>query len=190
MRRHIAIPILLLLSACAGFTLVPADKPQKMGFYTVTPSSEWNRVANLGGNQELWTIDGPLLQSLRFFNGIEDESPLLPPAPGNKKEKFPVFRSTMTASEVQELTVDTMARAGFADVQATDLAPAPFGGLPGFRFSMDMTTGEGLDFQGLATGTVKDDKLYLIVYTGASQHYFPVHLEAVERVLASIETNS
>ncbi len=192
MRKYIALPILLLLSACSGigYTLVPADKPQKMGFYTVTPSSEWNRYARTGGGHERWTIDGFMLQNLRFFNGIEDGKPLLPPAPGRKKEKLPVFRKAMTASEIQEFTVDTFARAGFADVRATGLAPARFAGLPGFRFSMNMATSEGLDFQGLVLGVVKDDRLHLIVYTGASQYYFPAHLEAVEQILASIETSS
>lgn len=188
MRKYTAISILLLLAACSNFTLAPADKPQKVAFYTVTPDATWNRASPTAGNQEIWTIDGPLLESLQFFSGIKDGKPLLPPAAGAKK-KHPVFRKAMTASEVQELTVDTMAQTGFADVRSTSLVPASFGELQGFRFAMDMTTGEGLDFQGLALGTVKDDRLYLIVYTGASQHYFAAHEEKVERIFASIRTN-
>ena len=53
---------------------------------------------------------------------------------------------------------------------------------------MSYTSSEGLWFDGLAVGATIDDKLHLIVYTGARQYYFPKYRDEVERMIGMIET--
>jgi hypothetical protein len=72
-------------------------------------------------------------------------------------------------------------------VEATDLRPAGFGSLSGFRFDFRFLSGEGLEREGMVLGTIHKEKLYLIVYTGARQYYYSTYKEEVERIFHSIE---
>jgi hypothetical protein len=93
----------------------------------------------------------------------------------------------MTESEVMEFVADSFAAAGAQKIETRNLAPAPFGPLAGFRFDMTFQSENGLDKLGTVLGTLKDGELYLIIYSAAAQHYYPLHKPAVEKLLASIQ---
>jgi hypothetical protein len=150
---------LLLLAACARYSLVPPGSHEIGDAYTVQTSIAWSETS--AGPAELWTVDGPSLED-------------------------PRFGGRMTASEVMEFVVDSLALAGAANVATTDLRPTKFGRLEGFRFELAFLDVDGLEYDGLAAGAVADEKLNLILYTGARAYYFPKYKSQVERLIASV----
>ena len=176
----------LLLSACTHYTLLEPQRHQVSAVYSVEPQIQWSRVKT--GAIEEWTVDGPILQAVLFFDGVKDGDPLVPTY--GKNQKRPLFRAGMNATEVQEFVVDSMSAMGFTDVRAENLRPFQFGSLPGFRFELHYLSADGLELNGIAAGTTGDDRLYLILYTGTRSHYFDKHKADVERMLQTIQTSS
>jgi hypothetical protein len=187
MRRIAIIAVLLsTLAACAHYSLVKATKQEIGGAYTVEAQIDWNKYAD--GKVETWTADGPGLEALRFFKGLDDGDALfVRPVGASTEIVFPTYRIGMTASEVMEFVVDSLGRAGATDLEARGLQPAQFGSVQGFRFELTFATASGLEMSGLAAGAVIGDALHLILYTGARVYYFPKYRNNVERLLGSIE---
>jgi hypothetical protein len=193
-RGIILLAIVFLLSACAHYTLVEPAKRDMGGGYSVEPQIAWNR--SVQGKVEIWTIDGPALEAIHFFNGIDDGQTLFP-AYGKQKEKLPKFKKDMTANEVLEFIVDSIMAPGIQSpvgpnmkgtgAQTIHLRPFKFGTHPGYRFELSFLSQEGLEYEGFVVGTIKDDKLYLICYTGTRQYYYPKYKESVEQIIASID---
>lgn len=181
------IPILMsvLLSGCAAWTLVEGDRQLVAGHYTVAPQISWSRFKQ--GNVELWTVDGPALQAVRFFDGLGDGDELFPTVQDDSR---PSYRSGMTESDAREFIVHSIERAGAANVDTKNLRPWRFGGRDGFRFEMTFLDAGGLEMNGLVAGTMDGGKLFLIMYTGARAHYFPRLVPQVERVLDSIQVKT
>ena len=182
-RRAAFLFLCALLGACAQITLVEPKRHKIGDAFSVEAQIAWNRFP--ADKTEVWTVDGPRLQALRFFKGVEDEEPLLE---ASEDAKLPLFRATMTPNEVMELVVDTFSRSGASQVEARGLRPADFGDAPGFRFEFTFLDGEGLETEGMASGAVIEDRLYMILYTGSRVHYFPKHKNQVDKLLDSVET--
>src|SRR5262245_11992667 len=170
------------LAACTTYGSVGLENRKIAGVYSVSPQIQWNRYTD--GDLEVWTVDGPLLNALQFTSALGDGDALYDIA---GREEMPRFRSNMSESEVMEFVVDSLAAAGAQKVEETGLAPASFGQRPGFRFDLAYQSGDGLDKLGSVLGMLKDGKLYLIIYTGAAQHYYPKYKAAVEALFASIQ---
>lgn len=185
-RSIFSILVILFLSSCTHYTLLEPQRHQVSSVYSVEPQIQWSRVKT--GAIEEWTVDGPILQLVRFFDGVKDGDSLFPTY--GKNQKRPLFRAGMNATEVQEFVVDTMSAIGYADVRAENLRPFQFGSLPGFRFELQYLSAEGLERNGIAAGTTSGEKLYLILYTGTRSHYFDKHKPHVERMLQTIQTSS
>jgi len=183
MKRTIAALLCMMLgTGCAtAYSLVEPRRAPIGDLYTVEPQIPWS--AAKAGKMELWTVDGPALQAIRFINGLTDGDALFG---GRDKEKRPKFRKAMTPTEIMEFVVDSLASSGLQKVEATNLRPEPFGDVPGFRFEMRFVYGGGLEGQGLVVGAVAKEKLYLIMYTGARAHYYAKHEEDVERLVRSV----
>lgn len=194
--RGIILPaIVFLVSACAHYTLVEPAKRDMGGGYSVEPQIVWNRSAQ--GKIEIWTIDGPALAAVHFFNGIGDGQNLFPfYGKSTRKAKLPKFNKNMTASEVQEFIVDSMMapyRRSLVGpnmigtgVQTFHLRPFKFGSHPGFRFELSFLAEEGLEYEGFVVGAIKAEKLYLICYSGTREYYYPKYKETAEQIIASI----
>jgi hypothetical protein len=183
-RKIIVLSALFLVTACVPPIVVTApQEPIQVGFYSVTPQIEWNR--EMVSPRENWTVDGYALQALRFF-AVPDGATMSGRV--DPEGKAPAFRKAMLPNEIQEFFVETAAAAGWANVKPGGLKPAKFGSLPGFRFSFTMVEEDGLEYEGMVIGVVKDDALHLILYSGTRLHYFPKHKAAVERLFASIRT--
>ena len=177
----------VLLSGCAAWTLVDTHRQTIAGRYSVSPQIRWSQLAQ--NNMELWTVDGPALQALRFFRPVDDGEPLFSPPAGAGADDMPAFRSSMTPTEIQELVVHSIERSGAARVRASGIRPWLFGELQGFRFDLEFLNSTGLEMRGLLSGVVDDGQLLLIAYTGTRVYYFPKYLPAVEGVLESIDTS-
>jgi len=64
----------------------------------------WSAFAR--GEPATWTIDGVVLQRLRFIGGIEDGQPLL--ASPTLVDRRPRFRTALTPPEVPELVAESL----------------------------------------------------------------------------------
>lgn len=183
MTRKIAVlAILLLATACVpSIVATPPQEPIQIGFYSVVPQTEWNRPMMI--RSEIWTVDGFALQSLRFLEVADGQT-----LSGNEdpEGKAPVFRKSMLPNEIQEFIVETLAAGGWANVKPKGLKPAKFGGLPGFRFSFGMLSEDGLEYNGVVLGTVREGTLHVIAYVGTRLHYYPKYAKDVEKLFASI----
>ncbi len=181
-RFLLTIGAAMLLVGCANkYTLVEPHPTTIGNFYTIEPQIPWS--ATQEGKAVLWTIHGPALEGLRFLTGIGDGDPL---SERKDREKSPKFRKGMTAIEIKELVVDTLAAANATKIQTNNLKPFQFGGQRGFRFELTYLVDNGLEKAGLVVGSVIEERLYLIAYTGARAHYFPKHRDHVERIIESI----
>ena len=196
----------LLISGCAHYTLAPPERRPIGDLYSVESRMAWSRADE--GGIEVWTIDGPLLEALRFVS-LKDGDTLIPSA--DKDAKVPRFRSHMTPNEVAEFFVASLKSVtgridthklskGMVDVQGItaggidastmeirDLRPADFGSLPGFRFDFDFLSKEGLEREGTALGAIYEGRLLLLVYTGTREHYFEKYRHEVEQVFSSVQ---
>ena len=173
-----------MLTGCAPFTLVEPNRTQIGDLYTVEPQIPWSEATS--DKTQIWTVDGPMLEELRFVNGIQDdEAPF--EVKGKEEDKNPKFRKGMTFLEIKDLVVDGLAVSGAQKLETRNLKPVKFGSHDGFRFEFDFLTEEGLEKAGLTVGSIVNEKLYLITYTGARTHYFPKYKDHIEKIIDSIQ---
>lgn len=178
----------LFLAGCAQYSLVKAGSVKGVGKgMQVAPRIDWSMSKN--NNIVTWTVDGPILQKMFFFPGVEDGKPLLK-LTRDDDQKMPVFSSTMTPIEVMDLIEATLSRMKAQSIKQEKIAPAPFGKLAGFRLNFSFVSEEGLDYKGFAAGTIHADKLYLILYTGTNVVYYDKCIEEVESIVESVEIRS
>lgn len=168
----------------------PGQATRAADHYRVATDIEWSRIHQR--QLELWTVDGLQLQQLRFYRALEDGDTLLPEprrvhvAP--QDDRRPRYRDWMRAHDVMGLVADTLAQSGAVKIRTHGLEPADFGDLPGFRFALAFASPGGLDYRGVALGTIDTrSRLHLILYTGADPHYFDAYREEVDRILQSVE---
>jgi hypothetical protein len=197
---------LLLIGGCAQYKMVPAERRTVGDLYSVKSSVAWSQGDE--GGIPIWTVDGPLLEALRFVT-LKDGDTLFPSA--DKDAKLPRFKAHMTPNEVCEFFVGSMKslsggidthqlakgmvlpasiRAGSlnaASINVKNLRPADFGKLPGFRFDFSFLSQEGLERQGLAAGSIHEGRLLMMVYTGTAEYYFNRHKQEVEAIFSSVE---
>lgn len=186
MQRFVrALAGLFFLAGCAGGPVVGPGQAWIDGVYRVDPQIRWSRFSQR--NVEIWTVDGLPLQAIYFIHGIKKDAPLLgSPAPEAQKSR-PRFSPEMTPNEIMEFVVDSLARAGYAQLQAHNLRPERFGRASGFRFELTFLFRDGLEGQGLVVGAVIAERLQLIVYLGTREYYYPKHIGDVEKIVQSIE---
>lgn len=188
MKKSFSIPgicllFVFLLGGCAQYSLVKAGSRTNVGnVFSVDPQIDWSMYSR--NDILLWTVDGPILEKVYFFPGIEHGKPLLNAA---NDKKMPVFASTMTPIEVMDLVEATLARLKALAIKKENLKPAPFGKHEGFRFTFSYVSEDGLNYKGFAAGTIKDQKLFLIMYTGTNLFYFDKYVEKVEKIVNSVE---
>lgn len=181
-RAALFLMLLILLAACGRFTLVEPGRRSIADFYTIESQIEWSRISD--SEAELWTVNGPALDAIRFFGALHDGD-IMFEAVGD--EKLPSYRPDMKPNDVMELVVDSVAREGANEVEGAALQPFKFGDRDGFRFEMTLLSPEGLEMRGIVVGLQTESDLYLILYTGTAMYYFPKYKPAVEAIIASIE---
>lgn len=180
----------LAAALLAGCSNLLRDNPNEIeDAYRVDPQIEWSRQQ--GGKLQIWTVDGPLLEQLRLYAGIEDGDTLFPvaraQAVGPQGEYWPEYRQGMRAHDVMELVTATLQQSGLVDVVARRIRPVAFGSRPGFRFDLRFESENGLAYRGLAAGMITEDQdLHLILYMGAQSYYFGAYEAVVRRLMDSV----
>ena len=181
-RFSLILAFALMLAGCTYYSLVPRGKTEIGGTYFVNSGILWSKATE--GKSEIWTVDGPGLQELRFVNGLTDGDKLFPK---EKQGKMPEFKSDMSFLEIMEFIETSATAVGVVGISSRDFRPYKFGSLDGFRAEFSFTTEDGLLRDGFVVGTKKDKKLYLILYSGARLHYYPKHKGDVESIVQSIK---
>lgn len=195
--KAVAVGMTLSLSGCVAYSIVPpAPTSVGKGSMTVTPTSAWNKVpsfmsatggASINPKAEVWTLDGPMLNQLTFYGGIKSGEGLFK-LPSRADTKAPLFNATMLPQEVVEF-VEKSYRVQTASpiFNITNLKPTTFSSLQGFQFDFDFTTQDEVRRKGRAAGAVKNGLLYLIVYEGATVHYFDRNLAEFDSLISSAQ---
>lgn len=189
MRFVAVIALALLIGACTQYALVQPQRVTVKDALIVEPDIAWNKVnqQDISGrsNTEIWTADGPLLNTLTFFAGIEDGKPLfVQTAEQEKRDKLPVFRSSMTSTDIMELVESTYAKASQSSLTKTrELRPEKFAGKDGFRFDMTYVGKDEVDREATAVGMVHEGRLYMIVYQGTRLYHHGLRRAQAERII-------
>ncbi len=182
MRRTASVvAVVVVLTGCATYSLIEPRRTAIGRHYTVEPQMPWSSATV--GKIEVWTVDGPSLQAMRFVKGLQDGEVLLP---GKDEDKRPKFKKSMTPTEIMEFVVDSIALAGGEKVRGANLRPQKIGAVEGFRFELSFIPKGGLENEGMVMGAVVKEQLHLIMYTGVRAHFYSKFREPVERVIESI----
>jgi hypothetical protein len=181
-RLSLIFPLILLITGCTYYSLIPRGKIEIGGVYTIRSEIPWSKASQ--GNTEIWTVDGPGLQELRFVNGLSDGDLLFKNA---TQGDLPEYKSDMSFLEIKEFIETSATAVGVVGITSRNFRPFKFGLLDGFRAEFSYTLKDGLFREGFAVGAKKENKLYLIIYSGTRLHYYPKNLEDAEFILRSIQ---
>ena len=182
---------MLLLAGCASYTLIKPERQTVGDVISVQPGVEWNKLGmhEYQGKIEVWTLDGPMLNTLMFFTGVPDGEPLFTVRTQTaQQEKPPVFRATMNAIEIQELLEATAARYFQTTiVEGRALKPTPLANGQGFRFETRIVGRDEVERDGVFVGTIRNQKLYGAWFQGAKLHYYARYLPEFDNLVASAQ---
>ena len=177
------------LTSCASISLVKPGTVEIENTYTVETNTAWNRMS--GQVDDLWTLDGPLVQAIYFYTGIEEgenifQNPGSDNGPDAKYKNMPKFKKGMTAFDISEMVVATLAQSKASDIQVVSLTKAEFGNRDGFRFELRYKDAESLERKALVFGTAQNDRLHLILYQAPAIYYFDRDKARVEQIFKSV----
>ena len=99
---------------------------------------------------------------------------------------MPTYRGDFSLSETADFIIASLERYGANQIKASKIRPAKFGSSDGIRFEFIYLTEEGLESDGIATAATIADELFVVIYSGTHEYYFPKYRNQVERLLASI----
>lgn len=189
-RVTLFLGILLLGGCTALFSLVPPERQTVGDTISVQPGMKWNKITshNYQGKVEVWTLDGPTLNTLVFFTGVPDGEPLFTRRAmgGGQGEKPPVFKATMNPVEIQELLEATVARFFQTTIaEGRNLKPVPIAEGKGFRFETRMMGRDEVERAGVFVGTIRNQKLYGAWFQGAKLYYYDRYLPEFDQMVAS-----
>jgi len=179
-----AVLVLALLTAgCAGpyRVSVPGERVD-LGLYSVDPQIHWNMASNRIWQD--WTVHGYAIHELSIVNGLKDGEALYPRL--QRKENAPVFRSTMAPEDVAIFIDSTLEFMGAKQLKKSPPRPQPFGLLTGGRVEVEYLDGGELEVKDLFVWVIHSQRLHLIRYRGAKEHYYAKYLDVVEKLIASI----
>lgn len=177
--------VVFVLVGCAHYSLItPRESISVADSFSVKTNIAWSMAKENG--LVIWTADGPVLQELIFFPGIVSGSPLIK-IQGQDSKKMPTYGSSMTFLEIVDLIEATFSKLNFYKFEKQNLKPQVIGEEEGFRFDFTYVSKEGLDYKGFAAGAIKNQKLYLVLYTGTSLHYFEKYASEADYIINNLK---
>jgi hypothetical protein len=187
----LALALLLLLSACAstgpGGRLQPAGTTTVFDM-TLTSDLDWARIK--AHRNEMWTIDGLLLNRLMIFSNVAPGEHVFQRAKERRsRPDGPWFRAGMRLDELEQLVVDGLVDQDWVGVTAHDPRPHDFGGVEGLRFDLHMTHPDGLVYEGTAAVVEHEGKLTVLVWLAPKEHYYGRDIVAVNAMLDGVRFN-
>jgi len=185
MKRIAALLAVFLCAGCTIYSLVNPGRVEIGNTFAVHPDFSWSKFEF--GKNETWTVDGMGLQSIQFTKGIKDGDTLYEPRFVKETSPMPEFDKNMSPIEIKDFIIATSTAVGALNIVETNFQPIKLASIDAFRAEFSYTMEDGLDRQGFAIGFVREEKLYVIMYSGAKLHYYGKHKDDVERMLNTIE---
>jgi len=192
LRRLAAVAIVLGLSACTAYSLVP-PMANDVANFRVEPDIAWNKANKLRVDSSAalasWTADGPGLNNVIFIGGVKDGTPVLTVQgdTGGTKDAL-VFRKDMSPSEIVELWEAAITKLNQTSIaKASNIQPTQFGGMPGFKFEFSYTNKDEVERSGLGYAAVKDGRLYMIFYSGTKLHHYGLRLASAQKMMETAQ---
>ncbi len=186
--RHwmIAIMAMLLLVGCAsGGPLVRPGTNTIGSNLVIDAGMEWTRMSAY--REQLWTIDGPQLNSLHLIPSIrEGEFIFLGQRQTRRRPDGAFFHRGMRADEVRDLVADGMRAAGAVNVTASALRPGTFAGREGLRFELSMSTSDGLMYRAMVAAFEHEKGLALAMFYAPAEYYYPRDQAKVSAMLDTL----
>ena len=172
-RGLIVAALTLLLAACAsGGPLVTPGRTTAGGNLSIEAGMEWTRMG--GMREQLWTIDGPQLNSLHLIANVrEREFIFLGERQTTRRPDGAFYHRGMRADELRDLIADGMRAAGAVNVVASNLRPVDFGGREGLLFEMAMDNQAGLKYRAMAAAFEHENGLALALFYAPAEYYYP-----------------
>ena len=185
-RGLIVAALTLLLAACAsGGPLVTPGRTTAGGNLSIEAGMEWTRMG--GMREQLWTIDGPQLNSLHLIANVrEREFIFLGERQTTRRPDGAFYHRGMRADELRDLIADGMRAAGAVNVEASNLRPVDFGGREGLRFEMAMDNESGLKYRAMAAAFEHEKGLALALFYAPAEYYYPRDEAKVNAMLDSL----
>lgn len=173
MHAIIVVVLALLLAACAaGGPLVTPGTQRIGGNLSIDAGMEWTRMQ--GMREQLWTIDGPQLNSLHLIPSVrEREFIFLGERQTKRRPDGAFYHRGMRPDELRDLVIDGMRASGAVNVTASNLRPVDFGGREGLRFELAMDNEAGLKYRAMAAAFEHDKGLALALYYAPVEYYYP-----------------
>ena len=165
--------LIALLGACAsGGPLVTPGRTTAGGGLSIDAGMEWTRMG--GTRDQLWTIDGPTLNSLHLIARVrEREFIFLGERQTTRRPDGAFYHRGMRADELRDLIADGMRAAGAVNVVASNLRQVDFGGREGLRFEMAMDNQAGLKYRAMAAAFEHENGLALALFYAPAEYYYP-----------------
>ena len=178
--------LIALLGACAsGGPLVTPGRTTAGGGLSIDAGMEWTRMG--GTREQLWTIDGPTLNSLHLIARVrEREFIFLGERQTQRRPDGAFYHRGMRPDELRDLIVDGMRAAGAVNVEASNLRPVDFGGREGLRFEMAMDNESGLKYRAMAAAFEHEKGLALALFYAPAEYYYPRDEAKVSAMLDSL----
>ncbi len=195
MRRLVLTFAWLLLQGCMSnqFSIIQPGHHAFGSFTVQAADAGWNRAPqqltpHLYGGSQLWTRDGPLLDSLTLLPGIPDGGYLF--VSPSKSNIYPVYRAGMLPNEIAELLESSLVRLNGPEVVVSScgLRPHRVAGMQGLLVDLQLSGNDEPSRRGRAMAFVQDGELYALIYLAAWPHYAEKHLEASIAVMNSVES--
>ena len=173
MRAVIVVVLVLLLAACAAGGPLVTPGPQRIGSQlTIEAGMEWTRTQGL--REQLWTIDGPQLNSLHLIPVVrEREFIFLGERQTKRRPDGAFYHRGMRADELRDLITDGMRASGAVNIVVTNLRPVDFGGREGLRFEMALDNETGLKYRAMAAAFEHEKGLALALFYAPVEYYYP-----------------
>ena len=188
-RRLLVVAAVVACAGCAiPFEVNEGEATVVGGAMVVTADKGWNHMAVIDRPWTTWTHDGPAIDELRFWAGMNDGEAIAPTAHDDQRPLN--FRRTMQPHELVALFASLQARDGSA-VTLQKVEPARFVGVQGvrFRFSM-LRLSDDMRLSGVGWAAVRGDQLYAMTFVAPRLDFFARHEAQVERIARSAKAKS
>jgi hypothetical protein len=179
----VAAPVLANSLVAPG----PRSKIARSSF-AASPNSEWNRLsARDGRNVETWTIDGPQLNKVTFYGGIEVGRPLFREQ-DRRNRPLPRVTPNMLITDIPAL-LETSYRSQFSVSRMTidSQEPSQVGGHAGVRFTYSFVRQDDeVERKGEGVGAVVGDRLFLVTYEAPAIYFFDRDIERFRQLVTTL----
>jgi hypothetical protein len=187
-RLYVAAFSLALAGCVPAYTLKEAGTtPVARGAFVVQPSTAWNGVPRSPDRtpwEEVWTQNGPLLESLSFVGALPDGKALVVQRK-KAQQRVPPFRANMSPDDLVSMIEASYRTRGVTVFTVGAVDPVEFLGGPGIRIRFNYAPSNGITQEGSCVMRILDEKLYLMKLDGVSIHYFEAAFPEFERLIAS-----